>query len=554
MRRSIAALALGALLAGGLWNAPAATAQPTPQAVGALFAPAAKLPAPAIKTLGGETSLTVSWSAVPGATGYRIEYGTKSSFSGAKKVTVGATTKVKVLKRLKNDVKYYVRVRAIASGSVLGSVSAAKTAVPDSGTPRPMKITVVPAGRDKVKVSWTGIARATKVGVLAGSDSKVTKNLFRTAWHPATTSSITITVPAALRDEIGTGSGNPVHVKVAAYNSLTAGDAMPTVKNLDKMYRLSPSGTYSFASAQLPAGDLLRVGTWNVRSVGASAAVTGYTWKDRRLKVQKNILASGVSLLGLQEVNTSDAGLGNGKRQWEDLHDLLRPSGWAIANPPSGYPLQPNATNGAHLFYQRSELEVLDGGFVSPRSTPGISWPSGLTDRLWSWAQFRSLKTGATFWAASVHLPVDDSGNDRSKLRVAVAKSVDAFLSRRAGNAPVVILGDLNSTIRKSTTGADNALRIAGYYDAASAVKRSNEKFPTVNSVGQLDNLKVGGFPYTPYKASHGGTRIDYIMVKNAPGSARYVNQLILTPTGKFDRGYQGSDHNLQWAELGLLG
>ncbi len=31
------------------------------------------------------------------------------------------------------------------------------------------------------------------------------------------------------------------------------------------------------------------------------------------------------------------------------------------------------------------------------------------------------------------------------------------------------------------------------------------------------------------------------------------MNQLKLTTTGKFDIRYQGSDHNLQWAEIGIL-
>ena len=45
--------------------------------------------------------------------------------------------------------------------------------------------------------------------------------------------------------------------------------------------------------------------------------------------------------------------------------------------------------------------------------------------------------------------------------------------------------------------------------------------------------------------------RIDYVLIKNSPGSWRYGNQLVLSD-GRFDPAYQGSDHNLQWAEVGI--
>jgi endonuclease/exonuclease/phosphatase family metal-dependent hydrolase len=550
-RMRVLALGISVMLGIGLAPVSAATALPAPAAAGSIAVRAA-LAQPAIKVAGGASSFTVAWSKVPGATGFVVEYSTRSSFSGVKKVSVSATATHKVITGLANDVPYYVRVRAVAPTSSDNSVSVVKKVTPDTGYPRELTITVATAGPNKVKVSWTGQGRATKVGVLAGSDSIVTKNLFRSAWYPATTTSITMTVPEHLREEMGAGSGNPIHVKVATYNSLTATDAMPTKSDGAKAYRLAPAGSYGFAQAAAPTGPLMRVGTWNVRSVASSAGMKGYTWKDRRLKVRENILASGTSLLGIQELTTADAGLGNGKRQWEDLRDLLAPSGWAIANVPVTRYMKPNATNGAHLFYKTAELEVLDGGFVSPRDS-GIVWPD-IPDRYWSWAEFRSKATGAVFFAVATHLPVDDNGtNGREKLRVEIVKRMHAFMSSRAGEAPIVILGDLNSTVLKSSTGADMYLRHAGYYDAASALKRSNHRHPTVNGPHQIDNLGAVGYPFTPYRAPHVGARVDYIMVKNAPGSARYMNQLILTTAGKFDTRYQGSDHNLQWAEVGIL-
>lgn len=63
--------------------------------------------------LKGKKSFTVKWKKLSGVSGYQIQYGTKSSFKGAKTVTVKkASTGSRKFKRLKARKKYYVRVRA----------------------------------------------------------------------------------------------------------------------------------------------------------------------------------------------------------------------------------------------------------------------------------------------------------------------------------------------------------------------------------------------------------------------------------------------------------
>ena len=66
-----------------------------------------------LKLKAGAKKLTVTWKKVSGASGYQIQYGTKSSFSGAKTLTVkkGAASKA-ALKSLKAGKKYHVRIRA----------------------------------------------------------------------------------------------------------------------------------------------------------------------------------------------------------------------------------------------------------------------------------------------------------------------------------------------------------------------------------------------------------------------------------------------------------
>lgn len=59
-----------------------------------------------------KTSLKVTWKKVSGVAAYQIQYGTSKSFKKAKTVKVSAKSTSKVLKKLKKNKKYYVRVRS----------------------------------------------------------------------------------------------------------------------------------------------------------------------------------------------------------------------------------------------------------------------------------------------------------------------------------------------------------------------------------------------------------------------------------------------------------
>jgi endonuclease/exonuclease/phosphatase family metal-dependent hydrolase len=534
-------LVLVLLLVGG--TATLATAPPA----------SAGVTAPSISLAFGDRSLTVAWGKVAGATGYHVQYSTSSSFS--RPVTLDAGTRSWLfVKNLRNGTRYYARV--VARAGTAKAVSRVLSAVPDDGYPRELRVTAVPAGPHAIRVSWTGQGRATKVGVLAGSEGSLTRHPFHTAWYPATTRSVVLTVPTSLREELGTGSGNPVFVKVAVYNSLTAGTAMPTVRNEAAAYRLSPGGTYAYAGTTTPTGAKLRVATLNVHSVAASASLRGQTWKDRRGRVAAEIAYSRASVVAAIEATTADAGLGTGARQWEDLRDLLaKPAngGYAIANSVTSATRNgaENTTVGAHLFYDPDVVTREAGGFVSPRDTLGIAWPSGLTDRYFSWARFRVKATGATFYAAAVHLPADAGTTSYAALRNREAVAIDRYVSGLAGGRPVLLMGDLNSSFAELPSGPEQQLRARGYYDASAAAVRANPRVSTANITRQVDNLAVRGYPTRPYVYQYPAPRIDYIMIKNSPGAWRYANQLVLVD-GVFNRAYQGSDHNLQWAEVGI--
>lgn len=59
-----------------------------------------------------KTSIKVSWKKISGVAAYQIQYSTSNNFKKAKTVKVSAKSASKVLKKLKKNKKYYVRVRS----------------------------------------------------------------------------------------------------------------------------------------------------------------------------------------------------------------------------------------------------------------------------------------------------------------------------------------------------------------------------------------------------------------------------------------------------------
>lgn len=555
MRRVLRLLVACVVLAtfAGVSAAPAQAAPRTSQVrtspVKALTA-CTPLVKPTIKLASGDRMVTVAWSKVAGAVAYDVSYSVSSTLASPRVVRVTSGSSFKIAP-LPNGKRWYVRVKAIAGTAACSVASSIASAVPTAGYPTALTVTVAPAGKDQIRVGWSGQGPNTKVAIIAGSEGSLTKHPFQSNWFPATTSAITLVVPAALRAQLGTGSGNPIFVKVATYNSLTAGASAPRVASVANAYRLSLAGKYTWAAATTTTNSL-RVAEYNVQSVAASASIPGQSWTQRRTKVARAIQSSEADVVAALELTTAVAS--NGKTQWEDLRDLLATApygGYKIANDNVG-PAGPGASKGAHLFYDPAVVSLVASGTVSGAgitngSYPG-TWPSALTDKYFSWAKFTVMSTGKPFIAASVHLP---AGSTYNTLRVRAATAINKFLTAQAGTLPIVLMGDLNSSFAAMPDGPQTALTMLGYYDASSSLSRANARYPTANITNQVDNKAAVGYPKTPYMYQYAAPRIDYIMVKNSPGSLAYGNQLVLV-NGVFDPAYQGSDHNLQWADIGI--
>lgn len=116
----------------------------------------------------GDTTITLSWGAVQGATGYRIFRGTTSNGqSSTPLATVNGTTFTNT--GLTNGTAYFYKVAAINAGGQ-GPMSAQATATPTTGLSAPTSLTATPGDR-QITLTWNGVTGATGYRVFRGTTS-----------------------------------------------------------------------------------------------------------------------------------------------------------------------------------------------------------------------------------------------------------------------------------------------------------------------------------------------------------------------------------------------
>ena len=572
-RTVLAALSLGAIVAAGAVAAAPADAAPKP---------------PSVKLVGGNGAITAAWSAVAGATTYTVRLSKQRSLSHARVITTTARS-VKLTK-LRNGAPYYVGVTAngrIASPRSVRSAVVRSAAA--SGVPLAVKKVTVSAGpgANQVKVSWTGGGRALKVAAVAGSNVTTDVRSFHSAWYPATTRSIVLTVPAKYRSTLGAGSGNPVFVKVVQSNSSST--SFGPSYSYARKYRPSPVDTWAFARAAVPAAPVtkLRVAELNVQSVGATAGFsTTNQWAQRAPRAAAYINRANPDLLMTAELATNKLGscqnhpyLGQpyACRSTTQVADLARRlKNLKIADSDaydrvldemnSSKTWNGNVTNGSHVFYNPAKMTLLDWGYISPGLAPGVhfgkvtglgvpGWTNSAVkgDRWFTWAKFQ-LTNGRQFFAVAGHMPVGESSTV-VKVRAEEARMLVPVLDRLAGNLPMVLGADMNGDATRDPKPAQVSFISKGWFDAAAVPAkklRSNMKVSTANGSGKQIGAKDPGYGSKPVRHPYETSRIDYILLRNSPYTFGYTNVLYLHPNGTFIKSLQGTDHNMQLATIGI--
>lgn len=190
-------------------------------------------------------------------------------------------------------------------------------------------------------------------------------------------------------------------------------------------------GIVLFQSAKpIPAS--FRVATYNIRYDAEMDTESGNDWDLRKEPVARLIRQHSFDMVGTQE---GDSG------QMDDVLELL-PEFDMVA-----HPYGRNALHSAAILYKRDRFELLDSGVFWLSETPempSVGWDAS-DYRICNWGKFKEKYSGKEFYFFNTHF----------YWRKEVAKQesgplIAKKLKEIAGNAPVILTGDLNSTSETS--------------------------------------------------------------------------------------------------------
>ncbi|MFA7472832.1 MAG: endonuclease/exonuclease/phosphatase family protein [Spirosomataceae bacterium] len=181
----------------------------------------------------------------------------------------------------------------------------------------------------------------------------------------------------------------------------------------------------------IPAGiqaQELRVMSYNIRYKNTIDSINN--WDHRKENLTGLIRYHGADVVGVQEAQPD---------QMADLEKLLPEYSWY------GVPrVEGKSGEYTAIFYRKDRFEQLDAGTFWLSETPDVkeskSWDA-FYPRTASWAKLRDKKTKRTFFFFNTHF--DHRG------RVARVKSAETLrqqIAKIAGNQPVVVTGDFNTT------------------------------------------------------------------------------------------------------------
>ncbi|MGV3763189.1 endonuclease/exonuclease/phosphatase family protein [Parapedobacter sp.] len=226
-------------------------------------------------------------------------------------------------------------------------------------------------------------------------------------------------------------------------------------------------------------GTQFRAATFNIRYNADADKASGNGWDLRKGPVSEVILTHQFDVVGTQE---GDAG------QLADLKALL-PGFDFTAYPYGGK----GDLHNCATFYRTALFEVLDSGVFWLSETPdepSIGWDA--TDRrICQWTKFEVKETGEEFFFFNAHFywRLEEAKRESGPLIVQKVKEI-------AGDAPVICVGDFNSTVETPQIQAVKSL-LGDAYDRTKTPRQG------------VENTNMGGgvFQGTPKN------RIDYIFL-----------------------------------------
>lgn len=227
----------------------------------------------------------------------------------------------------------------------------------------------------------------------------------------------------------------------------------------------------------------LNIATYNLRMNNPGDGVNA--WANRKEQVKALIRFHEFDLFGTQEGFIGQ------------LNDLGEMSEYAFTG--SGRDDGQQAGEHSAIFYRKDRFKLLENGDFWLSETPekpGKGWDATCCNRICSWAKFRDMAAKKDFYFFSVHF--DHQG---VQARIESGKLMVKKITEIAGAAPVVCVGDFNSTpeteqikTMKSLLNDSYEVTVAEPYGPVGTFNSFNYNAPMKNRIDYIfvsDQIKV---------------------------------------------------------------
>jgi endonuclease/exonuclease/phosphatase family metal-dependent hydrolase len=490
------------------------------------------------------TTMSLRWTAVAGASAYRLQMSTSPSMTSSRyfdfQRNAGAA------RGLTPRSRYYYRVAVISTaGARLSAYTASGPSASTTAVGTPTALSVVSTTTSSASLSWTASEGASLYRVATSTSPDFTAPTYTTS---ATSSA---TLP-------GLFAGTSYYFQV----QVVAGDGAPVTPYSTAV----PGRTASKPGSS--GGSDVRVGSFNVMTASGDQTVGNrLPWAGRRAAVVGQILGEKVDVIGVQEVNQSyglASRMVDGANQFLDLKNGLNSAGGTYAltnetsyncvNPKSSYKCvyqYRGASGGDRIYYNTSTLSMVSqGAYAYPTQNPDTV--ATVTYAL-AYAVFEVKSTGTRFLFTTTHL---DPPN--RTVRVAQWNELIAKVNQMKGDMPVVNVGDYNTQkFDVITQEMLPKMKAAGYGDVlnqsyatnpATVVRAQSTVNGWVNSLNRYDR-DVRNYSY-PGNYTKTGNSIDWIFASNSLPVRQFKMVSDFDPDTLQVQGVMPSDHNMERATL----
>lgn len=180
----------------------------------------------------------------------------------------------------------------------------------------------------------------------------------------------------------------------------------------------------------------------------------------------RSIIDTGADIIGFNELDENF--IGGGKYSLKSACSAIKDFTWRLEWPNSVHSYGPATYSYANGFaFNSAKLTLEESGYVWLSKEEDGVWyvkPESAYQKVGSpartciWARMTHKASKKEIWLFVTHLPTDSQGGSYN-----MAGVVNSFAAHKAGNAPAILTGDMNSALGSSATVATYR-RLIGYW------------------------------------------------------------------------------------------